>query len=236
MSDDRTRAALTVVMPFYNERATLRAAVERVTKTELPVPFELLLVDDGSTDGGLDSVADLVDGRSIRAIRRTRNAGKGAAVRLGIEKAAGDVATILDADLEYDPADLADLLEPLRAREATVVYGTRSFGAHTAYSFWYVLGNKVLAWWASLLFNTWISDVETCFKMAPTDLWRSLDIRSRGFGLEAEVTGKFLRSGNRIYEMPIRYKARTREEGKKLDWTDGVEALWILLRVRATGR
>ena len=117
-----------------------------------------------------------------------------------------------------------------------MVYGTRSFGAHTAYSFWFVLGNKVLALWASLLFNAWLSDLETCFKMARTRLWRSLGLRSNGFGVEAEITAKLLRAGHRIWEVPITYAARTRTEGKKLQWTDGIEALWIILRIRLFAR
>ncbi len=227
---------LTVIMPVFNERATLRPAVDRMLKTELPVPTELVVVDDGSTDGGIDTIADLEDGERIVILRRERNQGKGAAVRAGLRSARGDITTILDADLEYDPADLRNLLEPLLAGEATVVYGTRSFGAHTAFSFWYVIGNKVLALWASFLFNTWLSDVETCFKVAGTSLWRELALRSNDFGIEAEMTGRVLGSGHRIYEVPIEYRSRTRGEGKKLSWTDGVRALWILLRVRLGGR
>jgi hypothetical protein len=128
------------------------------------------------------------------------------------------------------------MLRPVLEDDAKVVYGTRSFGAHTAFSFWYVLGNRFLSFWASFLFNTWLSDVETCYKLAPVSIWRSLEIKSRGFGVEAEVTAKFLRRGHRIYEVPISYKARGREEGKKLNWTDGLEALWILLRIRLFGR
>jgi glycosyltransferase involved in cell wall biosynthesis len=229
------RPTLSIVMPVYNEIATLRTAVERLLKTSLPVSWELVMVDDGSMDGSIGSVVDLVDGSVVRAIRLPANRGKGAALRIGFEAASGEFATVLDADLEYDPADFGALVEPLIAGEATVTYGTRSFGAHTAFSFWFVLGNKALGWWASFLYNTWLSDVETCFKMAPADTWRDLDIRSPGFGIEAEVTGKLLRRGHRIYEVPIRYKARTREEGKKLEWRDGAEALWILLRVRVTG-
>jgi dolichol-phosphate hexosyltransferase len=225
---------LSIVMPVYNERATLRTAVERLMKTALPVPYELVVVDDGSTDECTDTIVDLL-GDQVRIIRCEQNRGKGSALRRGFAEAAGEYATVLDADLEYDPADFAELIAPLLAGDARVTYGTRSFGAHTAFSFWFVLGNKALGWWASFLFNTWLSDVETCFKMAPADTWRTLDIRSNGFGIEAEVTGKFLRGGDRIYEVPISYKARTREEGKKLAWVDGVEALWILLRVRLTG-
>jgi dolichol-phosphate hexosyltransferase len=233
---ERDTRLLSVIMPVYNERETVRTAVERLLKTSLPISVDLIVVDDGSTDGSLDSISDLIDETSATVVRHPRNRGKGSAVRSGIARASGDFCTVLDADLEYDPGSFADLLEPLLAGEADVVYGTRSFGAHTAFSFWYVIGNKVLGFWASFLFNTWLSDVETCFKMARTETWRSLDIRSRGFGVEAEATGKFLRAGHRIYEVPIHYRARTREEGKKLNWVDGAEALWILLRVRVWGR
>jgi len=234
--------SLTVVMPVLNERATLRRAVKRMLDTELPIPLELLVVDDGSTDGCLDTIADLVSGSgadgqsSLRIVRHERNQGKGAAVRTGIREASGSILTILDADLEYDPADYNDLLRPMLAGETRVVYGTRQFGAHTAYSFWYVMGNTMLAFFASLLYDTWLTDVETCFKMANTEIWRSLDLRSDGFEIEVEFTGKVLRSGERIFEQPISYKARGREEGKKLQWTDGVRALWVLTRIRARGR
>ncbi len=226
---------LTVIMPMFNERPTLRAAAERLLKTELQLPVELIVVDDGSTDGSAETVTDLADGERLRVLRRRRNRGKGAAIRTGLAAANGDITTILDADLEYDPSDLATLLEPMLSGDATVVYGTRSFGAHTAYSFWYVIGNKVLALWASFLFNTWLSDVETCFKMAGTSVWRNLGLRSDDFGIEAEMTARVLRSGHRIYEVPIAYRARTRLEGKKLSWTDGVRALWILFRIRLGG-
>jgi glycosyltransferase involved in cell wall biosynthesis len=228
--------SLTVVMPVLNERATLRRAVKRLLETDLPVPLEVLVVDDGSTDGCLDTISDLVESNEVRVVRHDRNQGKGAAVRTGIAEAGGSILTILDADLEYDPADYADLLQPMLAGEARVVYGTRQFGAHTAYSFWYVMGNKVLAFFASFLYDTWLTDVETCFKMADTEVWRSLDLRSDGFEIEVEFTGKVLRSGERIFEQPISYKARGREEGKKLQWTDGVRALWVLTRIRARGR
>ena len=237
--DDHTEATragwLSVIVPVFNERATIRDSIERLRKTELPLPLEVLVIDDGSTDGTQEMIADLVAEGTVRYVRHARNRGKGAAIRTGLAEAAGDIVTILDADLEYDPADYAALLEPILAGEARVAYGTRSFGAHTAFSFWYVIGNKALALWTSLLFDTWLSDVETCFKMAETSVWRSLALRSNGFGIEAEATAKLLRSGQRIYEVPIRYRARSREEGKKLHWTDGVAALWIILRVRLLG-
>ena len=231
-----TPELLTVVMPVYNELATLRRAVDRLLETELPLPVEVLLVDDGSSDGGLETVADLEQAGRIQVIRHDRNQGKGAAVRTGIDAANGDLLTILDADLEYDPADYTQLLVPIIVGETTIAYGARSFGGHTAYSFWHVIGNYGVSFIASLLFNTWLHDLETCLKVAPTSLWRSAQLRSGGFGMEAEITGKFLRSGERIFEAPISYKARGREEGKKLTWMDGLAAVWILVRVRVTGR
>ena len=222
---------LSIIMPVHNERPTLAVAVERVLKTDLPVDVELVIVDDGSHDGAVEEL-DVRDRDDVVILRHERNRGKGAAVRTGLQHASGDLATVLDADLEYDPADYRALLEPMLAGEAEVAYGTRSFGSQTAYSFWYVLGNKALAFWASFLYNSWLSDIETCYKVAPLEVWRSLDIRSSGFGIEAEVTGKLLKRGYRIFEVPISYKARTRAEGKKLEWTDGLAALWILLRIR----
>jgi glycosyltransferase involved in cell wall biosynthesis len=223
---------LTVVMPVYNERERLRESVERLLKTPLPLPVELVMVDDGSTDGSAESVIDLLEAGRIRLIQHRRNRGKGAAVRTGIEVATGDLLTIFDADLEYDPSDYSRLLEPILSGEARVVFGTRAFGAHTAFSFWYVVGNKLVNMWASLLFNAWLSDVYSCYKMAYTSLWRSMDLRSDGFGMEAEATAKVLLRGERIYEVPITYRARTREEGKKIRAVDGLRALWILLRHR----
>ena len=143
---------------------------------------------------------------------------------------------ILDADLEYDPQDIPRLLGPVLDGRATVVYGNRTFGSHSAYSFWYVMGNKAVTTAANVLFNSYIGDLETCFKLMPVALYRSLEVRSRGFGMEAEVTGKLLRRRIRPYEVPISYRARGREEGKKITWRDGVEALWILGRERARRR
>ena len=227
---------LTLAMPVYNERATLRRAVKQLLDTELPVDVEVLLVDDGSTDGCLDTIADLVEAGAVKVIRHGHNRGKGAALRTAIGAATGDLVGVLDADLEYHPEQYAQLLEPILNGEARVAYGTREFGGHSAYSFWYVIGNRALAFTASFLFDTWLTDVETCFKLADAELWRSLDLRSDGFDIEVEATAKFLRAGERIYEAPITYRARSRAEGKKLGWKDGVRALWVLARVRVTGR
>ncbi len=225
-------SCLSIVMPVYNERETLRQALKAVLGVDFPIPVEILVVDDGSTDGGVSTVTDLIDGTIVRLLRQSPNQGKGAAVRLGAREATGDLLAIFDADLEYDPGDLVSLLQPFFAGQARVVYGTRAFRSGTAFSFWYVLGNRLVSLWASILFNTWVSDVETCFKLAPIDLWRGMALSSSGFGIEAEVTGRFLRGGERIYEKPISYRARDRAAGKKLTWTDGVAALWILLRIR----
>ncbi|MBX3313446.1 MAG: glycosyltransferase family 2 protein [Actinobacteria bacterium] len=223
-------------MPVYNERATLREALDRLLAVEMPVPTEVLVVDDGSTDGCTDTIADLVESGAVRLIRQDPNQGKGAALRRGIAEAEGELLTILDADLEYDPRDLPELVAPILGGDAKVVYGARSYGGHAAYSFWFVMGNKMLALWASFLFDAWLTDIETCLKVAPTATWRAVDLRSDGFGIEAELTGKLLARKERIFEVPIRYKARGRDEGKKIQWTDGVAALWILLRIRLRGR
>jgi len=228
--------SLTIVMPVYNERRTLRTALDRLLAVPMPVDTEVLVVDDGSTDGCLDTIDDLVTAERVRLIRQPHNQGKGAALRRGIDEASGGLLSILDADLEYDPGDFPNLLKPILDGDARVVYGARSYGGHAAYSFWFVLGNKGLAFWASLLFDSWLTDIETCLKVAPTALWRKVDLQSNGFGIEAEVTGKLLGMDERIFEVPISYRARGREDGKKIQWTDGVAALWILLRIRLRGR
>jgi glycosyltransferase involved in cell wall biosynthesis len=226
---------LSVLVPVYNERATLRTAIERLRKADLPIPVEIVVIDDGSTDGAVETIADLLGTNHIRVARHRRNYGKGAAIRTGLHQATGDLTAVLDADLEYDPNDYRSLLEPILAGDVRVAYGTRTFSAHTAFSFWYVLGGKVLSFVTSALFNTWLSDVVSCLKIAPTDLWRSLDLRSDGFAFEAELTAKLLRAGERIYEAPISYRARSRAKGKKLAWTDGLSSLWVVLRIRFLG-
>ena len=223
---------LSILMPVYNEYATLVAAVKEVLDVNYPCTFELVIVDDGSTDGTRDLYPTLtVDSRVIVRLHE-RNQGKGAAVRTAAQVATGDYVIICDADLEYSPAQIPSLLEPVITRDATVVYGTRTFGSHNAYSYLYVLGNKGVTTWANILFNCYISDLETCFKLIPAQLYRDLRVKSAGFGMEAEITGKLLRRGIRPYEVPISYKSRSREAGKKLTWRDGVEAVWILLRER----
>jgi dolichol-phosphate hexosyltransferase len=222
---------LSVLMPVYNEAGTIAEAVKSVLDVDYLCEMELVIVDDGSTDGTREILAGLHDERVVTH-RHASNRGKGAAIRTAVQAATGDYMIVCDADLEYAPAEIPKLLQPVLRGDAEVVYGTRSFGSHTAFSFWYVLGNKTVTMVANALFDTWISDLETCFKLMPVRLYRELDIRSVGFGMEAEVTGKLLKRRHLPYEVAISYKARSREEGKKLTWRDGVEALWILAKVR----
>jgi glycosyltransferase involved in cell wall biosynthesis len=227
---------LSILMPVYNESATLAAAVRDVLGVSYPCDIELVIVDDGSTDGTRDLYRSLGCDPRVAIHLHARNQGKGAAIRTAAAAATGDYVIMCDADLEYAPAEIPALLAPVTVGRARVVYGTRTFSSHNSYSYLYVLGNKAVTTAANLLFNCYISDLETCFKLIPADLYREMRIRETGFGMEAEVTGKLLRRGIRPYEVPISYAARSREAGKKLTWRDGVEALWILLRERLAAR
>ncbi len=226
---------LSVLIPVFNEAQTLDRLLDAVE--ERPEVSELVIVDDGSTDG----TAEILGKRDFKVpaqvIRHDGNRGKGAALRTAIAAATGDVALVQDADLEYDPAEFPLLLAPIERGRAEVVYGSRSFAAHSAYSFWFVMGNKLVTLWTNVLFNSYLSDMETCYKLMPLSVWRSLDLQSDRFDIEPEITAKLLKSGHRIYEVPISYAARGRVEGKKLTWRDGVLALWTLSRIRvAPGR
>ncbi len=223
-----------MLVPAYNEAATLADALKRVLDVDYPCDIEVVVVDDGSLDGTA-AVLDALDEPRVRVLHHATNQGKGAAIRTAARSATGDYMIICDADLEYSPEEIPTLLAPVLNGDATVVYGTRTFGSHTAFSFWYVLGNKAVTMYANVVYDCWISDLETCFKLMPLDLYRELDVRSAGFGMEAEVTAKLLIRGHRPYEVPISYKARSRAAGKKLTWRDGVEAVWILSRERVRG-
>ena len=225
---------LTVVMPVYNERATVERAVESVLEADLGDAFELLIVDDGSIDGTRELLRDRSWPDPVRVLHHDRNRGKGAAIRTALGEARGRYTAIMDADLEYDPRDMHLLLEPLRNGDARAVFGTRAFQSHSAFSFWYVVGNRAVTLVANLVYNSWISDLMTGQKAMETELFRTLDLRERGFAIEAEITARLLGAGVRIYEVPIGYRARTREEGKKLTSLDGLRVLWTLLRCRVS--
>jgi glycosyltransferase involved in cell wall biosynthesis len=227
---------LTIAVPVYNERERVSQALKELTSTPLPVETEIIVVDDGSTDGTWEQLAHTALPDHVRLIRHSQNRGKGAALRTALEQATGDVFVPFDADLEYDPSDLAGCLVPLIRNDADVVYGTRAFGSHTAFSFWFVIGNKLVALWTNVLFNVFLSDIETCYKMVRTDILRTLDLRSDDFDIEAEITAKLLRAKHKPFEMPINYKARTRAQGKKIEWKHGVKALWVIARIRFGGR
>jgi glycosyltransferase involved in cell wall biosynthesis len=222
---------LSILMPVYNEEDRLAEAVKQALDVSYPCEIELVVVDDGSVDRTREILAAMDDAR-MRVILHERNQGKGAAIMTAATAAEGDYMVILDADLEYNPEDIPRLLQPVLDGRTTVVYGNRTFGSHSSFSYWYVMGNKAVTTAANILFNCYLGDLETCFKLMPVELYRSLHVRSRGFGMEAEVTGKLLRNQYRPYEVPISYHARSREEGKKITWRDGVEALWILTRER----
>ena len=226
-------STLTILMPVFNERSTVEAAIADALETELPVESrQLVLVDDGSTDGTRELLTGRDWGENVVVLLHERNHGKGAALRTGLGAATGELAAILDADLEYEAASLVDVLQPLVDGRANVVFGTRAWTSHSAFSFWYVVGNKAVTLATNVLYNSWISDVMTCHKAMRTELFRSLKLRERGFAIEPEIAARVLRSGERIYEVPVSYQARSREEGKKLTSLDGLRVLRTLLRCR----
>jgi glycosyltransferase involved in cell wall biosynthesis len=223
---------LSILIPVHNEARTLERLLAAVEAQ--PDVSEVVIVDDGSTDETPELLANRSFALPVKLVRHERNRGKGSAIRTAIAAASGDVALVQDADLEYDPNDYPKLLAALDRPGIDVVYGTRTFAAHSAYSFWFVVGNKGVTLWNNLLFNSYLSDLETCYKLMPLTLWRSLQLRSSGFEIEPEITGKLLKRGLRIYEVPISYAARSREEGKKLTWRDGLRAVGTLTRIRVT--
>jgi dolichol-phosphate hexosyltransferase len=223
---------VTILMPVFNERDTIEHAIRSVLDARVADSFELLVVDDGSTDGSRELLDRGEWPEQVRLLAHDRNRGKGAALRTGLAEARGIYTTIMDADLEYAPADIPAMLEPLRTGLAEAVFGTRGFQAHSAYSFWYVIGNRTVTFFANFLFNSWVSDIMTGQKAMRTELFRSLKLRERGFGIEPEITARLLLRGVRIYEVPIVYRARSREEGKKLTVLDGLRVVRTLLRCR----
>jgi glycosyltransferase involved in cell wall biosynthesis len=220
---------LSVVIPVYNEARTIRELLAQVRA--VPLEKEILVVDDGSTDGTREILREL-DGRDgVRVIYQPTNQGKGAAVSAGFRHASGDVVVIQDADLEYDPREYVKLLAPIEEGHADVVYGSRFLGggAHRVLYFWHSVGNRFLTLVSNMFTNVNLTDMETCFKMFRREVVQSLTIESRRFGIEPEITAKVARRGYRIYEVPISYHGRTYEEGKKIGWKDALSALWTIV-------
>jgi glycosyltransferase involved in cell wall biosynthesis len=223
---------LSILMPVYNESERVERAIAEVLETELPVEFELVVVDDGSTDGTRELLrGGNWDGR-VRLFEHPQNRGKGAAVQTALAEANGEYAAIFDADLEYDPADLALLMPPLLDGRANASFGVRAFDGYTSHSFLFVLGNKGVTLACNVLFNVYLHDIMTCHKMIRTDVFRSLPLRSAGFAIEPEITARLVQHGERIFEVPVHYRARATEEGKKLTAVDGFRVIATLLRCR----
>lgn len=226
---------LSILMPVYNERATIGTIIDRVLSVDVGCEKELVIVDDASTDGTREWLRDLAAKarHGIKLVFHEKNQGKGAAIRTGLSEVTGDLVLIQDADLEYDPADYPKLLEPLFRGQADVVYGNRFHGGvHRVLYFWHSLGNQALTFLSNLLTNLNLSDMEVGYKAFRADVLKRITLRSNRFGFEPEVTAKVAKLGCRIYEVPIAYHGRTYAEGKKITWRDGFAALWCLARYR----
>jgi dolichol-phosphate hexosyltransferase len=223
---------LSILMPVYNEQERVQRAIAEVLDTPLPTEFELIVVDDGSTDGTREILrGGSWDGR-VRLFEHPENRGKGAAVQTALHEARGEYSAIFDADLEYDPTDLGLLMPPLLDGRTNACFGVRAFDGYTSHSFLFVLGNKGVTFACNVLFNVYLHDIMTCHKMIRTDVFRSLALRSAGFAIEPEITARLVQRGERIFEVPVHYRARATEEGKKLTALDGFRVLGTLLRCR----
>lgn len=221
---------LSVVMPVFNEKDTLEEIIERVLA--VPLRKELLAIDDCSTDGSREMLQKLGERRGFRVLLQERNQGKGAAVRRGIAEATGDVIVVQDADLEYSPEEYPELLDLIVRGKADAVYGSRFIGRHRCFLFTHYLANLFLNLVTNVLYNTTMTDMETCFKAVRADLLKALPLESDDFAIEPEITAKLFKRGARVYEVPITYEGRDYAEGKKITWRDGFPALWSLVKYR----
>jgi len=222
---------LSVVMPVYNERTTIDEIVRRVLA--VPLRIELIVVDDGSTDG----TGDMLDAlqRELKfTLLHQKNAGKGAALRRGFAAVTGDIMVIQDADLEYSPEEFPELIELICQDKADVVYGSRFLGRHRVFMFTHYLGNRIVTLATNILYNTMLTDMETCYKAMRVEVLRSMTLQSSGFAIEPEITAKIFKRGYRVYEIPITYAGRGYDQGKKITWVAGFGALWVLLKYRFT--
>jgi len=231
--DGASPVKISVVVPVFNEASMIQQILDQVRAVEIPYAKEIIVVDDCSTDGTREILADQENRHTdTRALYHRQNRGKGAAVRTGLGAVTGDVVIIQDADLEYDPRDYAVLLRPIEEGRSKVVYGSRFLGEHKAMYFWHSVGNKCLTLATNILFDTTLTDMETCYKVFTADIARNLKLNSDRWGFDPEITAKILRQGHRIYEVPIAYNGREFWEGKKISWHDGFTVLGTLLRYR----
>lgn len=230
---------LSVVIPAYNERATIHNLLQKVAAAPLPpnVALEIVVVDDGSKDGTRELLREIAAQADpeILLIEQPENRGKGAAIRTGFAAATGDLMLIQDADLEYDPRDYPVLLQPILDDEADVVYGSRFLGGpHRVLFYWHSVGNKFLTMLSNMMTDLNLSDMETCYKVFRREVLDGLVLRSNRFGIEPELTAKVAKRGARVFEVPISYRGRTYAEGKKIGWKDGFSAIWSILRYNFT--
>jgi len=223
---------LSVVMPVYNERETIEEIIRRVLA--VPMRIQLIVVDDVSTDGTTAILERLQQELGFTLLKQPKNGGKGSALRRGFAAVGGDMMIIQDADLEYHPEEYPILTNLITSGRADVVYGSRFLGTHRVFLLTHYLGNRLLTFITNVLYNTMLTDMETCYKVMRVDVLRSMELKSNGFGIEPELTAKVFKRRYKVYEVPISYDGRGYEEGKKITWRDGVVALWVLLKYRFT--
>lgn len=224
---------LSIIVPVYNEEATVGAVIDRLLEIELPVAREILVINDGSTDGTRRVLDGLPPhGDTLRIVHAPKNGGKGRAIRTGFEQARGTIVAIQDADLELDPAEIAGLVTPILARETSVVYGSRFLNGSSGAPFMSVAANRFLTGMTNVLYGSRLTDMETCYKVLRADIARALVLEANRFDIEPEITAKLLRAGHRIIERPVRFEPRSRAQGKKIGWRDGVQAIAVLAKHR----